>query len=128
MIDPPRTISSAIGYTVAGSFRSSTRSSFCRWSSSPTPIRTAFHGIVLDDDKLKSISLEYLEQVLPPDIRTRLWPFIGDLSEHQRRVSARGMDAVVADLLRTGSTLFGDDTARDQLRQALEADDSIEDF
>ncbi len=94
----------------------------------PDPIRTAFHGIVLDDDKLKSISLEYLEQVLPPDIRTRLWPFIGDLSEHQRRVSARGMDAVVADLLRTGSTLFGDDTARDQLRQALEADDSIDDF
>ncbi len=94
----------------------------------PDPIRTAFHGIVLDDAKLKSISLEYLEQVLPPDIRTRLWPFIGDLSEHQRRSSARGMDAVVADLLRTGSTLFGDEAARDRLRQALEADDSVDDL
>lgn len=94
----------------------------------PGPIRTAFHGIVLDDPKLKSISLEYLEQVLPPDIRERLWPFIGDLSEHQHRSSARAVDEVVADLLRTGSTLFGDEAARDRLRQALEQDDSFDDF
>lgn len=92
------------------------------------PIRSAFHGIVLDDQKLKSISLEYLEQVLPPDIRARLWPFIGDLSEHQHRRSARDVDEVVADLLRTDSTLFGDESARERLRQALEQDDSIDDL
>ncbi len=94
----------------------------------PAPIRTAFHGIVLDDDKLKSISLEYLEQVLPPDIRVRLWPFIGDLSEHQRRRSERSLDDVVAELLHTDSTLFGDEAARERLRQALEQDEPPDDL
>ena len=45
-------------------------------------MRTAFHGIILDDENLKNLSLEYLEQVLPPNIREALWPFIGDISEY----------------------------------------------
>ena len=57
----------------------------------PAPVRMAYHGILLDDEKLKSVSLEYLEQVLPTDIRKKLWPFIGDVSTHQRDKAIRSM-------------------------------------
>lgn len=89
----------------------------------PEPIRTAFFGIVLEDDRLRGISLEYLEQVLPGEIRRKLWPFIGDISEHQRKREMREMDEVVADLLETGATLFAGDAARARLREALEDDE-----
>jgi ATP/ADP translocase len=82
-------------------------------------VRTAFHGIVMGDHALKSLSLEYLEQTLPPDVRARLWPFIGDISDLQRRQQLRPMEEVVADLLKTGATLFADESDREMLRQAL---------
>lgn len=72
----------------------------------PEPVRAAFHGIVLDDEKLKSLALEYLEQTLPADVREKLWPFIGDVSERQRRRARRPLPDVVSDLLTTGATLF----------------------
>jgi hypothetical protein len=85
--------------------------------------RAAYHGIVLDDPELNSFALEYLEQVLPADIRDRLWPFIGDLSASAARRSIRALDDVVADLLQTGATLFGSPEDREALRRYLEEDD-----
>ncbi len=88
----------------------------------PDPVRTAFHGIVLDDVRLRSLSLEYLEQILPADVRDRLWPFIGDLSEHRQRREIRDRSDVVADLLKTGVTLFGTPAERERLKAALQED------
>ena len=85
----------------------------------PSAVKTAFHGIVMDDENLESLSLEYLEQVLPPAIRERLWPFIGDISDYQRRQSTRSVDEVVHDLSQTGVTLFGGAAERAALDQAL---------
>jgi hypothetical protein len=68
-------------------------------------VRMAFHGIILDDEELKSLSLEYLEQVLPAGIREKLWPFIGDIDE----------------LSKTGATLFGGAVGRAALQAALES-------
>jgi len=82
-------------------------------------VRTAYHGIVLSDEELESVSLEYLEQVLPSDIRDKLWPFIGDVTDQQREDAVRSMDEVAEDLLRTGATLFGDEEGREALREAL---------
>ncbi len=82
-------------------------------------VKMAFHGIIMDDEQLKSLALEYLEQVLPPAIRQRLWPFIGDISEYQRRQSLRSVDEVVHDLSQTGVTLFGGEAERAALDQAL---------
>jgi hypothetical protein len=79
----------------------------------------AFHGIIMDDENLQSLSLEYLEQVLPPRIRERLWPFIGDISEYQRRQALRSVDEVVRDLSQTGATLFGDASDRAALDEVL---------
>ncbi len=86
----------------------------------PEAVRAAFHGIILEDERLKNFSLEYLEQVLPPFVRKRLWPFIGDVSEYRRDKSLRSIDEVVSDLMITGATLFGDATDREALKQILE--------
>jgi ATP/ADP translocase len=86
----------------------------------PEVARAAFNGVMLDDENLKSFSLEYLEQALPADVRKRLWPFIGDVSEYQREKSLRPLDDVVSDLMKTGATLFGDATHREALKDLLE--------
>ncbi len=83
-------------------------------------VKMAFHGIVMGDENLKSLSLEYLEQILPPDIRDRLWPFIGDISDYQRQKFLRSVDEVVDDLSRTGATLFGGAADRRALHDALQ--------
>ena len=82
-------------------------------------VRAAYHGILLDDPELKSFALEYLEQVLPADVRLRLWPFIGDLSAAAERRAIRELDDVVADLLQTGDTLFGSPEDREALQKFL---------
>jgi len=82
-------------------------------------VRTAFHGVLLDDASLKGISLEYLEQVVPAEILRKLWPFIGDISEHQRKKSSRSLDDVVFDLSKTGATLFVSADDKAALKAAL---------
>ena len=86
----------------------------------PEPVHAAFHGFQVDDEKMRSFALEYLEQVLPADIRDKLWPFIGDISEYQREKALRPLDQVVSDLMTTGATLFADEDAKAALRKLLE--------
>ncbi len=85
----------------------------------PVPVKTAFQGILFNDEKLKSFALEYLELVLPQDIRQRLWAFIGDISEYQKEKSIRPLNEVVEDLVNTGITLFGDKESKRKLKEAL---------
>ncbi|UCF19208.1 MAG: hypothetical protein JSU87_14975 [Gemmatimonadota bacterium] len=89
----------------------------------PEPVRAAFHGVILDDEKLRSFALEYLEQVLPADVRGHLWPFIGDISDQQRAKSIRPLDDVVSDLMTTGATLFAAPEDREALKRLLEGQD-----
>lgn len=42
------------------------------------PLRIACRGLHMDDSGLRGTALEYLETVLPKEIREALWPFIGD--------------------------------------------------
>ncbi|MCL7959501.1 MAG: hypothetical protein M8861_04825 [marine benthic group bacterium] len=83
-------------------------------------VRAAYHGIILNDPELKSFALEYLEQVLPRNVRDRLWPFIGDLSASAEQRALRNLDDVVADLLLSGATLFGSQEDREALRRYLD--------
>ena len=89
----------------------------------PNTVRAAYHGIVLSDPELKSFALEYLEQALPPDVRKRMWPFIGDMSASAERRALRQLDDVVADLLQTGATLFGSPEDREALQRFLRGDE-----
>jgi len=90
----------------------------------PEPVRAAFQGILLDDDNLKGYALEFLEQALPADVRRRLWTFIGDVSEHQRRKALRSLDEVASDLMATRATLFADAQQREALRKMLDESQS----
>jgi len=69
----------------------------------PEPLRVAFAGLHTTDQALRGTALEYLDAVLPPDIRARLWPFLED--EHRVRPRARPRDEIVADLLRSNESI-----------------------
>jgi hypothetical protein len=42
------------------------------------PLRIAYRGLYTDDPLLRGTALEYLESVLPPELRHALWPFLDD--------------------------------------------------
>jgi ATP/ADP translocase len=47
------------------------------------PLRIAWRALNTSDDKLRGTALEYLENVLPPELRDALWPYL----ERERRPS-----------------------------------------
>jgi hypothetical protein len=67
------------------------------------PLQIAYRGLHTNDPGLRGTALEYLEGVLPPDIRERLWPFLGDKANPRR--SARSREEILADLLRSNESI-----------------------
>jgi hypothetical protein len=71
----------------------------------PVPLRISFQLLHGDDRAFRGFrgtALEYLEEVLPADIRDRLFLFLEVTEEPRRR---RPRDEIVADLLRAGLDL-----------------------
>ena len=68
------------------------------------PLQIAYRGVHTDDPGLRGTALEYLEGVLPPDIRDRLWPFLSDRPRGQR--DGRARDEILADLLRSNESIM----------------------
>lgn len=66
------------------------------------PLRIAFRGLHTDDPVLRGTSLEYLENVLPRDIRDRLWPFLEDRRDAKTR---RPRDESLAALLSSNDSI-----------------------
>jgi hypothetical protein len=64
------------------------------------PLQVAFYGLHVRDQALRGTALEYLEGVLPPQVRDALWPYLDDQRPPQR-TGTRDKDAVVADLMRS---------------------------
>ena len=66
------------------------------------PMQIAFRSLHTDDPHLQGTAIEYLEEVLPLQIRERLWPYI-----ERRPVTrtARPSHEVIADLLRSNQTI-----------------------
>jgi hypothetical protein len=69
----------------------------------PVPLQVAFRGICADNRLLRGTALEYLDSVLPRDIRDALWPFLDD--EASRPQIKRPADEVLADLLRANASI-----------------------
>jgi ATP:ADP antiporter, AAA family len=68
------------------------------------PLQIAFRGLQTNDQNLRGTALEYLEGVLPPDIRSRLWPYLED-----QRVSApagRPREEILEDLLKSQQSIM----------------------
>jgi hypothetical protein len=69
------------------------------------PLRISFRGLHTDDPNLRGTALEYLEGVLPPAIRVRLWPFLEDPRPAANR-TVRARDEILADLLRSHASIM----------------------
>ena len=90
------------------------------------PLQIAFRGLQTDDQNLRGTALEYLEGVLPPTIRERLWPYLEDHRSTSHVTRAR--EEILADLLRSNQSIVmsleelkrqtGRD--RDELRRSAE--------
>ena len=52
----------------------------------------ALHAVQTDDPELRGTALEYLESILPPDVRAQLWPFL-EGEGHGQRLAAPATDA-----------------------------------
>jgi hypothetical protein len=68
-----------------------------------TPLQIAYRGLHTTDPALRGTALEYLEGVLPHDIRDRLWPFLG--TGAPVKTGARGREEILADLLRSNDSI-----------------------
>ena len=69
----------------------------------PASLRTAFMALHEEDDALRGTALEYLETVLPDEVRDLVWPFLGEARPMR---AARSASDILADLRaqrRTGS-------------------------
>ncbi|MBI4421401.1 MAG: hypothetical protein HY560_11305 [Gemmatimonadetes bacterium] len=67
------------------------------------PLIMAFRGLHTDDAMLRGTALEYLESVLPPVVRERLWPFLED--RRTTTTPARPREAILADLLKSNQSI-----------------------
>jgi hypothetical protein len=63
------------------------------------PLRAAWQAIDAGDRAMRATALEYLESVLPAEIRSRLWPFLE--VDRTRPVPARRRTEVLAALVRS---------------------------
>ena len=61
------------------------------------PIRVAFRGLESGDLHLRGTALEYLDSVLPAEIRNPLWPFL--TNEPDKRLPPRPREEIVEDLM-----------------------------
>jgi ATP:ADP antiporter, AAA family len=70
----------------------------------PEPLRIAYRGLHTDDAELRGTALEYLESVLPEQLKESLWPFLeGGGREEQRRDRSR--KEVLEALLRSNQSI-----------------------
>jgi hypothetical protein len=74
------------------------------------PLRIAFKGLHTDDPQLRGTSLEYLESILPADIRERLWPLLESQSQSStsgsRKKDARPLDEVITELMKSNQSII----------------------
>ena len=71
------------------------------------PLRIAYRGLHTADERLRGLSLEYLESVLPTDVRDLLWPHLeGEAHPRGRpRLAARTRGEILDDLLRSNGSI-----------------------
>jgi hypothetical protein len=66
------------------------------------PLRIAFRGLHTNDPALRGTALEYLESVLPDQVRRSLWPF---LETPKAAPAAAPRASALEDLLRSSESI-----------------------
>jgi hypothetical protein len=67
------------------------------------PLQIAYWAVLGADPGLRGTALEYLENVLPDDVRRALWPYLG--ARTQAPAARRSRERLEEDLLRSSDTL-----------------------
>ena len=67
------------------------------------PLVLAFRGLHTSDEHLRGTALEYLDGLLPSEVRAALWPFLEDGRPVRRR--ARSREQALEDLLRSNQSI-----------------------
>ncbi len=67
------------------------------------PLRISFYALHTGDEMLRGTALEYLDTVLPPPVRERLWPLLEDKRPKDR--APRSRDEVLAALLESHASI-----------------------
>jgi hypothetical protein len=70
------------------------------------PLKIALHGLHSDDPQLRGTALEYLESILPAEIRTRLWPLLDTAPEQGEPHEPRSLDAIMEDLMKSNHSVM----------------------
>src|SRR5262249_61796336 len=68
------------------------------------PLQIAFRGLHTDDPLLHGTALEYLESILPPEIRRPLWPYLED-KRPKRAGPARSAEEVLRALVASSESI-----------------------
>jgi hypothetical protein len=71
------------------------------------PLRIAFRGLQTGDPMLRGTALEYLESVLPPQVRDLLWPYLEPerSARSPARPAPRDREQVLSDLMRSHQSI-----------------------
>jgi len=64
----------------------------------PEPADLAYRSLNAEDPHVRAVALEYLENVLPADVRIGLWPYIGDAPGEIAPVSKRAVNEILVEL------------------------------
>lgn len=67
------------------------------------PLRIAFRGLYTNDRHLRGTALEYLESVLPEDVRQILWPFLE--GETPKDAAPKSRDEIMKELLESNQSI-----------------------
>lgn len=76
------------------------------------PVSIAYQGLFTDDRSLRGTSLEYLESILPDDIRTGLWPYLDASGSTVRDDADR--DAILQKLMQSRASIQINLSLRDE--------------
>jgi len=69
----------------------------------PKPVELSYRAVRSDDPTFRAVGLEYLENILPAEVRRGLWPLIGDDEEAPPlSTSGRSMQEVLKELAASG--------------------------
>lgn len=68
------------------------------------PLRIAYRGLHTDDKDLRGTALEYLETILPEEIRQSLWPFLEEQPEAPGEV-AKSREEILHELMKSNESI-----------------------
>ena len=67
------------------------------------PLKVAFRGLRTEDPYLRGTALEYLDSILPPEIRAELWRYLTTASVPEP--STRSSEEIVDELMRSSTAI-----------------------